>query len=356
MKKNIFKTAQYLAFFAIGVVLFWLVYRNMDMQKFKQELPHINPWWLILSFVFSILSHISRAVRWNMLIRPLGYNPRTINSFLAVLVMYLTNFIVPRAGELARCTVLGRYEKIPFTKLVGTVVIERATDLVAMIFFAFGIILLQWPVFSKFLNHNPDVNTKLASIFSVLHILVAALLIIACIILILAFKSRIKQSAMFQKVSHLYYNFTDGIKAIGKLEHKWRYIGHTAFIYLMWLLALYVVFLCYPPTQHLSILTGMATFVMGGLAMIAPIQAGMGAWHFMVYETLFIYGIDKASGKIFALIAHTTTNLFLLIIGVIALMILPVINRHLKKADSLSNGTNNQSDNSDSGNITAQGY
>jgi len=247
--------------------------------------------------------------------------------------MYLTNFIVPRAGELARCTVLGKYEKIPFTKLVGTVVIERATDLVAMIVFAFGIILLQWPVFSKFLSQHPDVNSKLAGIFSVVHIIIIFIIFIGLIVLLIAFKNKIKQSSLFQKVSHLYDNFTEGIKAIGKLEHKWRYIGHTVFIYLMWLFALYVVFLSYPPTQHLSILTGMATFVMSGLAMIAPIQAGMGAWHFMVSATLLIYGIDIESGRTFALIAHTTTNLFLLVIGVIALMVLPVINRNMKPAE-----------------------
>lgn len=341
MKKKILKTAQYLAFFVLGILLFWWVYRDMDMQKFKQQLPSVSLWWLVVSFVFSILSHISRAIRWNMLIRPLGYNPRTINSFLSVLVMYLTNFIIPRAGELARCTVLGRYEKIPFTKLVGTVVIERTTDLLAMIVFAIGIILLQWPIFSKFLSQNPDVNAKLGSLFSVVHVIFAFLLLIGCIILVLAFRKKIKQTAFFQRISHLYYNFTEGIKAIGKLEHKWRYIGHTVFIYLMWLMALYVVFLSYPPTKHLSILTGMATFVMGGLAMVAPIQAGMGAWHFMVYQTLFIYGIDKEFGKDFALIAHTTTNLFLLIIGVIALMILPVINRNLKPLSQASTIMNN---------------
>ncbi len=333
MKKNILKTAQYIAFFAIGVVLFWLVYRNMDMQKFKQELPNISLWWLALSCVFSLLSHISRAIRWNMLIRPLGYNPRTINTFLSVLVMYLTNFIVPRAGELARCTVLGKYEKIPFTKLVGTVVIERATDLIAMVIFAIAIIILQLPIFTKFLAVHPDVSAKLSGIFSTLHILIVFIVFIGILAIILAFRKKIKNSAFFQKISHFYDNFTEGIRAIGKLEHKWRYIGHTAFIYLMWLLAMYVVFLSYPPTANLSILTGMATFVMSGLAMIAPIQAGMGAWHFMVSATLLIYGIDIDSGRTFALIAHTTTNLFLLVIGVIALIILPAVNRKLNKTE-----------------------
>jgi uncharacterized protein (TIRG00374 family) len=326
MKKTFLKTLQYLLFFAIGVLVFWLVYRDLDMQTLKNEIGNVNLWWLLLSILLGILSHISRAIRWNMLIRPLGYNPSTLNTFLSVMVMYLTNLVLPRAGELARCSVLGRYEKIPFTKLVGTVVIERITDLIAMLIFAFLIILSQWPIFRRFLEQHPDVNDRLAHIFSAIHILLFVLIVIAGIAFLFFFRKNFKKTALFDRVSHLYYNLTSGIKAIGKLENKWRYIGHTIFIYLMWLVALYVVFFSFPPTRHLSILTGMAAFVMGGLAMVAPVQGGIGPWHFMVYETLFIYGIDKTDGKIFALIAHTTTNLALMIMGLIALIILPMLN------------------------------
>jgi hypothetical protein len=95
----------------------------------------------------------------------------------------------------------------------------------------------------------------------------------------------------------------------------------------MWLFMLYVIFKAYPPTQHLSLQTGMITFLMGGLAMLAPVQGGIGPWHFMVYETLFIYGIDKADGKVFALIAHASTNLIYLVLGLAALLAMYLLNR-----------------------------
>ncbi len=326
-KKTILNILKYLAFFSIGIFIFWLVYRNLEIDTLKHELSHVNLWWLLVSLVFLMLSNLSRALRWNMLIRPLGHNPSTLNSLLAVLVMYLTNLALPRAGELARCTVLGRYERIPFTKLVGTVVVERFTDAMALFIFAFVIILSQWPVFSRFMHSHPDMDAKIHGIFSLMHILLFILLILAGISFLISFRKRIKKMAFFSRIEHLYHNFTDGLKAIGKLENKWYYIGHTVFIYIMWLAALYVVFLSYPPTMHLSIAAGMAAFVMGGLAMLAPVQGGIGPWHFMVYETLFIYGIDKTEGKVFALIAHTTTNLSMMIFGLAALLILPMINR-----------------------------
>lgn len=329
-RKSILNGLKYLSFFGLGVFLFWLVYRNFDFETLMHELGKVNLWWILLSLVFLMLSNVSRAIRWNMLIRPLGHNPRTINTLLAVLVMYLTNLALPRAGELARCSVLGRYEKIPFTKLVGTVVVERISDTVALICFTFIIMLSQWTVVSQFMQQHPDVAAKLGHLFSLLHILLFVLLVIAGLAFLYYFRMKLKKMAFFARIEHLYYNFTDGLKTIGKLENLWYYIGHTVFIYLMWLAALYVVFLSYPPTVHLSILAGAAAFVMGGLAMIAPVQAGIGAWHFMVIETLFIYGIDKVEGKTFALIAHTTTNLSMMVFGLIALAILPLINRDRK--------------------------
>ena len=122
-------------------------------------------------------------------------------------------------------------------------------------------------------------------------------------------------------------SFAEGIKTITQLKNKWLYIGHTVFIYVMWLIAMYVVFFSFKPTSHLTIFAAMSAFVMGALGMIAPVQAGIGPYHFMVIETLFIYGIDKTDGKIFALIAHAAANVPLMFMGLISLIILPVLNR-----------------------------
>jgi glycosyltransferase 2 family protein len=327
MNKKLLSVFKYLVFLCLGVFVFWLVYRDIDIITLKTALGKINYWWILLSFTLGMLSHVSRAIRWNMLIRPMGYKPSTANSFLAVMVMYLTNLALPRAGELARCSVLGRYEKIPFTKLVGTVVIERFTDMIALIVFAVLIFSMQADVFFNFISSHPDIQNRLSLLFSTRNILLgiaAAGIVVATLII---YRKKVMRTSLFMRIEHLYVNFLEGFKAIKHMENKWKYIGHTVFIYIMWLVMLYVVFFSYPPTVHLSLAAGMAAFVMGGLAMIAPVQGGIGPWHFMVYETLFMYGIDKTDGKIFALIAHTTTNLSLMLMGFIALLLLPVINR-----------------------------
>jgi uncharacterized protein (TIRG00374 family) len=331
---NIFK---YFIFLGVGITVFWLVYKDEPLSKYKSAFKDLNYFWIILSIFFNILSQLSRAVRWNMLIRPLGYKPRLLNSYLSVLILYFVNLLLPRAGEVFRCTVLSRYEKIPFVKLAGTVFVERLADLITLLLLAFIIMLSQFNVFVTFFNTHEEVRQNLVDLFSLHNILMGFSVIFIIIITFFVFKKYYsrkksdKKNSFITKIRLIKQNFLIGIQSIAKLENKWLFIGHTFFIFTMWLFMLYVIFLAYEPTSHLSIQTGMITFLMGGLAMLAPVQGGIGPWHFMVYETLFIYGIDKADGKVFALIAHAATNLIYLFLGLAALLLIPIINSSKKQ-------------------------
>lgn len=334
MKKWAINISKYLLFLAIGIFIFWWIYKDLPIEELKNAFRNINYLWIIVSLMLGVLAQISRAIRWNMLIRPLGYKPRFHNTFLSVLILYFINLLAPRAGEVVRCTVLSRYEKIPFTKLVGTVFVERMADIVTLFILAVLIITTQLGIFIKFFNVHPEMKKKLMTLLSFKNIMIGisglVMLIVFYIIMRKYFskKGGNTKSTLINKLKHIKYGVVEGIKSILKLENKWYFIGHTLFIFIMWLFMLYVIFLAYEPTKHLSVWTGMIVFLMGGLAMIAPVQGGIGPWHFMVYETLFIYGIDKAHGKIFALIAHTSTNiLYYLVFGMIAFILLPVLNR-----------------------------
>ncbi len=336
MKKKFFNVLKYIFFLAIGVFLFWWLYKDQPIEEYIRSFSDLKYFWIILSVIFGIFSQISRAIRWNMLIRPMGYRPKTYNTFLAVCIMYFVNLIIPRAGEIFRCTVMNRYEKIPFAKLVGTVVIERMTDFLFLMMAAVVIILSQLKVFINFFRAHPEMSHKLTSVLSWRNIIIVLLALGFFYLGFVLFrryfrKKRQENTTLGSKLRTLKYNLIEGIKSVGKLENKWLYIGHTTFMFLMWLFMLYVVFLAYEPTAHLSIQVGMITFLMGGLAMLAPVQGGIGAWHFMVIETLVIYGISQPEGKVFALIAHACTNLVYLIIGGIAMILMPLLNGGKKK-------------------------
>ena len=342
MKKKFVTIIKYLLFLGIGVILFWGVYGDLDLNKLKTALGNINYFWIVLSIIISIMSQVSRAIRWNMLITPMGYKPKLFNTFLSVLVLYLVNLFLPRAGEIGRCNVLSKYEKIPFTKLVGTVFVERLADLITLLFLTVIIVTTQIgkirqifdrnrinEIMKRFTDRTPHES---GSAFSSKNILIAVGILIAAAFIIVEIRKYIKNRkqeksvSLRKKINEIKYNIIEGIKTIGKLENKWYFIAHTFFIFLMWLFMLYVIFLAFEPTKNLSIFVGATTFLMGGLAMLLPIQGGIGPWHIMVILTLSVYNISIENGEIFALIAHSTTNLIYILLGLVALLLLLIYN------------------------------
>ncbi|MDP4209331.1 MAG: lysylphosphatidylglycerol synthase transmembrane domain-containing protein [Bacteroidota bacterium] len=323
-------TLKYLLFLFFGLSIIWFIYKDVDKENLLKGLRETNYFWIALSVILGLVSHYVRAVRWNMLINSMGYKPKTYNTFFSVLFMYFINMIIPRAGELARCTILSRYEKIPVSKLIGTVIVERIADFITMMGLAILVFAINIGVVHEFFTMHPEVGAKLAKLLSVPNILlgiIALALIIGAFVFLKPFK-RGKIGAKFHKLK---YEFQDGIKSILMLENRWWFIGQTLLIFFIWFLMLYVVFLAYPPTRHLTIWVGMFTFLMGGLAMLAPVQGGIGPWHYMVMEALFLFGIDKGSGKFFALIAHSSTSLVYLILGSLAGLLMYLINRTHKQ-------------------------
>jgi len=339
MKKIFINIVKFITFLGIGIILLWGIFGDVGWENLKSALRSVNYFWIAVSVIFSILSQVSRAVRWNMLIVQLGYKPRLFNTFLSVLFLYLVNLFLPRAGEVGRCKILSKYEKIPFSKLAGTVFAERSADFITLILLTVLIISTQISkikqIFDRerihnifeFLKKPKEMANNIgshASIISPKNILLAIGIIIAVVFVIIEIREFLKRRkehkgmTIKQKLNEFKNNLIEGIKTIIRLKNKWYFIGHTFFIFLMWLLMFYVVFLAYGPTKHLSIYIGATTFIMGGLAMVLPIPGGIGSWHFMVILTLSVYGIAINEGKIFALIAHSATNLIYIILGLMA--------------------------------------
>ncbi len=309
----------------VGLFLFWIQYRHLDWPTIKKGLVETNYFWICASVVLGLLSHFSRAVRWKMLIKPLGYDPKVSNIFLSVLVLYFTNLIIPRGGEVARCTILSKYEKIPASKLIGTMIVERIADTLTLMGLAVIIFIINIGVLQEFFRLHPEFGENFVKLLSLTNILLGVIVVILIVVIFFLLKP-FRNSKFSDKINKIKREFKEGVKSILMLENRWYFIGHTLFIFLMWLLMLYVVFLAYPPTHHLTIWVAMFTFMMSGLAMLAPVQGGIGAWHFMVIESLFLFGINRSDGLIFALIAHSATSLIYLFWGSIALILFPILN------------------------------
>ncbi len=334
MKSKIISSIRIIVFLAVGLFLFWLVYRDQKIDEIVEALKKANYFWIAVSMVLALLSHLSRAIRWNLLINPLGYKPRLLNTFFSVMVMYLSNTAIPRSGEIARCSILKRYEKVPISQLLGTVVVERVFDFIMLFILFFVVLFTQFGVIVEFVQNNPGIETKINSLLQVKYLIFAGLMLVVLSVLTYFFRKKFKESLLYKKLRELLMSFITGLDTVRKMDKKWEFIGHSVFIWTMYFLMIYITFWSFEFTKHLTVMTGLTIFVMASFGMVAPSPGGIGTWHFMVIETLVIYGVAKTpDANAFAFAVHGAMTLLLVGAGVISLVMLPIINNRAKNND-----------------------
>jgi len=325
LKKTVIKILKFLTFFTLGIFIFWLIYKDQDIERIKSVLKNeVNYFWIVVSLLIGLISHISRTLRWGLMIEPIGHKPRFANTFMAVMIGYLMNMAFPRMGEVSRCGVLARYEKISFTKLFGTVVAERLIDVVSLLILLAIVIFSQFGQMIGFLQHNPEIKEKLTNAITSPYLIVG---FVAVIIVAFLFRNTFKQTVIFKKIVHILKNFKEGFISIRSIKRKGWFWFHSVFIWFCYYLMLYSIFFAFDFTSILSPIAGLTTFVFASFGMVAPVQGGIGAWHFMAIEGLRLYGVAYENGVIFAFVAHTSMTVMIIAVGLISMLILPFINR-----------------------------
>lgn len=314
-----------LVFLGIGAFLLWVIFKDADIEEIKGILSNDFKYsWVIISLFIGLISHISRTIRWKLLITPTGHNPGLKNTFLAVMVGYLANMALPRMGEIVRCSVLSRYEKISVSTLIGTVVFERAIDVVVLLLITLVAFITQFQVFVDFFNAHPDMSENLIAfvsspwLFAVLGGLV---------LVFIAAHLFMKRSSGYVRIKDILANVWKGLTSIRTMERKWAFLFHSVFIWLCYFLMSYTIFFAFDFTSHFGPFVGLFVFIMGSFGMIAPVQGGFGPWHIMTIAALTLYGVGESESQAFALVAHESMTLMIILVGFISLIALPIVNR-----------------------------
>ncbi len=301
-----------IVFLLLGTVIFYFAILKNDPKEIWEQIKTADVNWITIAVVCGVLSHLARALRWNILLQPLGYKTSVANSFHAVIIGYLVNMGVPRAGEVARPAVLSKLEKIPFNKLVGTVVVERVVDLLVTLVIAVIIFFLQFNIIADFFMHLfKDVNSTKTLIYSGAGIVLLTLSFIA-------YKKRelIYQLPIFSKLKSFIEGLLDGVKTIFKLKQNGLFLFYSLFIWLMYFLMSYFIFFALEGTSHLGVSAGLTVLLFGTAAMIIPIPGGLGTYEAMVPAGLALYGIGKVMGKSFAILTHSLQILVIFGVGI----------------------------------------
>lgn len=280
-----------------------------------ENIAAANPWWIFLSLIFGLLAHLSRAYRWKFLLAPMGYKPRFLNSFMAVMVGYLANFGIPRSGEVLRAVTISGYEDIPFEKAFGTIISERIADFLMLLTIIGVTLLLQTEYLLTYFNEN-NINPLLTVA------ILFGLLAVGVIIL-----KHIKRSkhGFFVKIRKFAKGLLEGMRSILKMKNKGAFIFHTLFIWAMYILMFYILIFTVPETARMSFGLVMVAFVVGSFA-ISATNGGIGVYPIAIGASLLLFDISKQSGEAFGWITWGTQTLLVIIVGGLSFLFLPIFN------------------------------
>ena len=324
IRKVAFDILKYSATLGIAAFLLWFVYKDFSFEILKEQVSNINYYWIMLSILLALLSHYLRAYRWNILLEPLGYHLKTSRTFIAVMVGYFANNLVPRLGEVTRCGILKKNDKVSMTSAFGSVVAERALDLLILIILGSFTFLIEFDKLNSFIIENfqekfPETKSIYGLVFTGLGIGLVLLLI--AFFLFKIFRNQLHRNPLYLKIRQFVKELLDGFLSIRKIKNQFGFWISTFGIWLLYYLMLIVVFYAFPPTSNLSLIAGLTLLIMSGLGMSAPVQGGIGVFHILISSVLVLYGISTNDGKVFALIAHTTQFLTVMLFGGISFVI-----------------------------------
>lgn len=314
LKANLIKFLKIVIPISIGLYLTWYFFNGLsdeEIQQTKDAFFEANYFWVILSLVAAVLSHVSRAIRWRYLLEPLGYTPKLSNTFHSVMSGYIINLTVPRSGEVARAGLMASYENVPFEKGFATIIIERVIDvlMLGLVVFISGILQTNTDEFRKITERTDSGESSM-----LIWYILGGLLVFGIVGLVLYLKNEKFHRFFKEKL----LGFYEGLKSVWKMKKKWAFLFHTFFIWACYVGMIWISAQAFPETANMPIGCMFGAFVVGAAA-IALLPGGMGAYPTWVNAVLVLYGIQFAAYGIYVWVVQTA---LVILLGLISLYLI----------------------------------
>ncbi len=313
-------TLKYIILLGIALLLLWLAFKGQDLKKILHEMLQARPLYVMLSVLCGFVAFVLRAYRWNMLIKPLGFQPRLLHSSWALAIGYMANIAIPRMGEISRCITLNRTDRIPIDRLFGTVITERIIDVIVLALSTLLVAILQFGLLDDFFQQHILVRSDNSGQF-LISLLVLALVALL-VSLWLLFSGTSLSVRLKEKIILMIRGLLDGLLSFLKVNNKLMFIIHTLLIWILYYFSTYLCFFALNATSHLGWLEGLFILVAGGLAMLVPVQGGIGAYHYIVSQALLLFGIKEQDSLAYATLIHASQMFMFIVLGFISLLML----------------------------------
>lgn len=308
----------------LGIFILWLLYKDTDFGNMWSIIKDANYGILAFSLLFGLLGNTIRAYRWKILITPLGYDPRVSNLALSIYGGYAVNFALPRAGELWRCGVVSKDEKIPFVKLFGTVIIDRLMDTLTVLVISVVAFFLNMEFFISYIKQN---EANLNKTMGLLTSPWLYLFIIGSVVFLVLFFRTFKSNSLVIKVKRFFGGIARDMKMVLKMKQKKRLLLYTVGIWGSYFLYFYTTFYAFDFTTHLGFAAGLFVFAISSISMGVPSNGGLGPWQASVFFGLCAFAVGSEEARAFATAVFTVQSVWVIICGLFGIFALAIKNR-----------------------------
>jgi len=315
---------QYTLIVGVTVFLIWFSLRGLVVSNGENKLEYLkhtwntaNKSWLLAMAVIAMMSHLVRAERWRMLMKPAGYHPKFSNAFLSLMVGYLVNLVIPRGGEVSRCYNLFKLDKTPIETSFGTVVVERIVDMICLLALVAICFFVEADKLFAFIDTLPFSSSNSSKFLLLIFLSIGGVMLF-----ILGWWILKKNKKLFERVMQFWKGFKDGLLTIFQLKNKGLFIVYSLLIWFLYFVMSYTVMMAFSSTSELGFHAVLSLFAIGSIAMAAPLPGGTGAYHVLVPQGLvFLYSLPLSDAVAFTFIFHGWQTFIVIVAGAVSLLI-----------------------------------
>ena len=309
---------------ALGVAIFWLLYRKTSFKEVWEIAKSAHFGIIASSLIFGLLGNYFRALRWELFLNSLGYNPKRESIVFATFGNYAVNFLLPRAGDIWRCGIVTKYDQIPFAKTFETFFVDKILDILAGVALVIISLALYVDFFVTYFHQNPGFAENLTGIFTSVWLYLSLALIIGGIFVMFSY---FKENPIVKKVNKFLQTVKYDMVLIARMKSKKKIIIYTILAWLSFYVYFYICFYAFDFTKNLGPIIGWIVFAMSNVGVAVPVQGGVGTWHFMVISSLIILGVGYEEASAFAGTIFTVQSVWIILLGVIGILALPYVKR-----------------------------
>lgn len=318
----------------LGLFIIWAMYRDTNIGELWEIIRSANFGIIAFSLIFGLLGNLLRGLRWELFVNSLGYHPPRASLVYATLGNYAVNFVLPRAGDVWRCGVVSKYDRIPFSRTLETFLVDKVVDIIAGVSVILFSMLFSIDFFVSYFSDNPQFGEALSHMFSSVWIY---LILVAMVLAVIVMRTFFRRTWLMIKIKRFVNTLRYDLRLISRMKEKKRIIIYTILLWFSFYLYFYICFFAFDFTRGLGPMAGLIVFAMTNIGISVPVQGGIGPWHFMVISSLLILGVAEKEALAFAGAVFTIQSVWQILYGLVGVFAMPHVKRKIETINEKTN-------------------